>query len=89
MSQPLREMAGAVGQFAVCHGTIVGVTGRRTRGNRQPVTRDLDIRKVLLADLEQKYSDKEHDLIGVHEIHISDLERGKRVSEHSARSPQL
>ena len=40
-----------------------GVTKRSKKLKRKFVTRDSEIRKVLLADLKQKYSDTEHDLI--------------------------
>src|ERR1035441_1910308 len=37
---------------------------RKTKAPRsKPVTRDADIRKVLLEGLEAKYSDRDHDLI--------------------------
>lgn len=39
------------------------VTKREKQLQSRPVTRDIDIRKVLLTDLSQIYSDKEHDLI--------------------------
>lgn len=40
-----------------------GVTKRSKKTRRKFVTRDVDIRQVLLADLAQKYGNKEHDLI--------------------------
>jgi len=40
-----------------------GVTKRAKPSQSRLVTRDSDIRRVLLADLSQLYSDKDHDLI--------------------------
>ena len=37
--------------------------GKTKAPRSKPVTRDVDIRKVLLANLEVKYSDSSHDLI--------------------------
>jgi hypothetical protein len=39
------------------------VIGKTKAHRSKPVTRDVDIRKVLLANLEVKYSDRSHDLI--------------------------
>jgi hypothetical protein len=42
---------------------IDDVSVRRNPANKQFVTRDIDIRRVLLADLAQKFCDPSHDLI--------------------------